>query len=259
MPRYEFQVLKEARKKYRIESSLFSINGDLIVANFHQARALVQKINSQRNTEGITDKIVTPGQINATGLLHEIFHFIINQYEKENSGVLDRAVNYLIGKTGRNNFENILKKFIEDFPPPDVESGKITSEEYLVGSTSGKNNREIILEELLLLEIGNINPATQNLNELFSDEDLSNKTHYKRLIEETDNFFNTEKPFGDENLPLTQFLKKPILSNPFNLDDQIKFHQGKMGSLYLRQIRRQDFIEQRPFCRGCTILWSGIS
>ncbi|HKJ82331.1 MAG TPA: alpha-amylase family glycosyl hydrolase [Ignavibacteriaceae bacterium] len=229
MPRYEFQVLKEARKKYRIESSLFSINGDLIVANFSQARALAHKINSQRTSEGIGDRIVTPGQINAAGLLHEIFHFIINQYEKENSGVLDRAVNYLMTKTGGNNFEKILEKFINDFPPPDIESGNITSEEYLAGNTNGKNNREIILEELLLLDIGNINPATQNLNEIFSDNDLKNKTHYKRLIEEADNFFNTEKPFGDENLPLTQFLKKPILSNPFNLDDQINFIREKWG------------------------------
>lgn len=229
MPRYEFQVLKEARIKYKIESSLFSINGDLVISNFRQARALAQSINSERASEGITDKIVTPGQVNAAGLLHEIFHFIIRKYENENSGVLDRAVNHLLEKTGNESFDKILRTFIDDFPPPAVSAKINTPEEYIEGTTEGKNNREIILEELILLNIGNNNPATANLSEIFSDEDLKNKTQYKRLIDEADNFFKTEKPLGNENLSLTQYLRKPILSNPFNLDDQINFIMENWG------------------------------
>lgn len=232
MPLYQFQVLKKARKKYRIESSLFSINGDLVIANFRQARLLARNINTSRAEEGITDKLVTPGQVNAAGLLHEIFHFLIKEYEKQNSGVMDRAVYYLKEKTGGENFEKILIKFVTDFPPPEVDSGKLSPAGYLSGSTGEKNNREIVLEELLLLNIGNNNPATESLNEIFSDKSLKNETHYEKLIDLADVFFGNEKPFGEDNLPLTQFLRQPILTHPRNLQDQLGFVRKKWG-LYI--------------------------
>ena len=167
MPRFDFQVLKESRLKYKIDSNLFSLNGDLIIANFRTARTLANRINSVRKSEGVTDKIVTPGQINAAGLLHEIYHFIFRVYEKENSGVLDRAVSYLRDKTGTDNFENILIQFVADFPPPDIVNKKTSIINYLNGTTDGKENREIILEEIILLNIGNNNPAIENLKEIF--------------------------------------------------------------------------------------------
>ena len=55
---YNFHVSKAARKKYDFDKSLFSINGDLIIADFHQARILTDKINAKRKSEGDTEKIV---------------------------------------------------------------------------------------------------------------------------------------------------------------------------------------------------------
>ncbi|HKI79810.1 MAG TPA: alpha-amylase family glycosyl hydrolase [Ignavibacteriaceae bacterium] len=229
MLRFEFQILKEARIKYEIATSLFSLNGDIIIGNFRLARDLAQKINSKRRSESSPDKIVTPGQINATGLLHEISHFIIREYEKENSGVFKRAINYLADKTGTTYFENVLVQFVADFPPPQIAEKKKSIVEYLNDTTGGKDNREIVLEELILLNISNSNPATEALNEIYSDEGLKNKTQYKKLLDETGSFFQKEKPFGSENLPLTQFLMMPIISNPNNLDDQLNYIQKHWG------------------------------
>ena len=54
----------------------------------------------------------------------------------------------------------------------------MTSEDYLNGFTGSKSNREIILEEIILLSIENINPATVLLKELYNDSGLAKKTPY---------------------------------------------------------------------------------
>ncbi|MDP3831165.1 MAG: hypothetical protein Q8Q47_07830, partial [Ignavibacteriaceae bacterium] len=120
--KFFFHVSKISREKYNFEENLFSITGDLIVADFASARLLSQKINDYRKQNGITDSFVTPGQINALGLLHEIFHFIIREYEeKENPGVFERSILFLKEKIGIENLEQTLKLFVEEFPPLSVQ------------------------------------------------------------------------------------------------------------------------------------------
>jgi len=212
---YEFHVAKNLRLKYQLDKSLFSINGDLIVANFRLARELTSKINEKRKSEGKSDQQITAGLINAVGLMHEIFHFLIRWYEeKENPGVLKRTLNSLYQHVGEKELNQVLLEYVEQFPPLDVYVGKITTEDYLSSSTNGKPNAEIVLEELILLQLENINPAGKLLEELYSDKIISEKTKYIELIDEAENYLTTEKTFGPENLPLIQFLRKPIISNP---------------------------------------------
>ena len=80
--KFDFHVSKSTREKYDFDQSLFSIVGDLIIANSYQARLLSDKINSKRKEEGIHDVVVTAGMINALGLVHEIFHFLMRLYEE---------------------------------------------------------------------------------------------------------------------------------------------------------------------------------
>jgi len=217
---YEFHVKKDARIKYKIEETLFAFNGDLIISNFKQARSLAQKINEQREKENRVDLYVTAGQINALGLLHEIFHYAIRHYEEnENPGVFDRGIKYLKEKFGSEDLNTALLKFVEKFPPLPVYRKTITPEDYLIAASGDKSNKEIILEELILLHLENLNPAFNKLNELFDDKELIEETIYTKLITETDVFFKKEKPFGPEKMPLFQSLKKPIFENP---DDPLK-------------------------------------
>ncbi|MEO8399505.1 MAG: alpha-amylase family glycosyl hydrolase, partial [Ignavibacteriaceae bacterium] len=228
--KFDFHVAKDARKKYEFDESLFSIVDNLIISNPFQARLLSDKINAKRKVLGIHDQIVTAGQINALGLLHEIFHFLIRTYEeKENPGVFAKGVNHLKSKIGEKDFDQILLNFVDEFPPLEVYKGKITKENYLKGKTGNKSNKEIILEELILLHLENINPATVSLEELYSDKPLASKSKYTELIDETEKFFVTEKPFGAENLPLISFLRKPIITSPYNIDAQLEFIREKWG------------------------------
>jgi len=226
--KYDFHVAKNLRIKYQFDESFFSIRGNVLIANSHQARLLSQKINTKREEEKIFNAYVTPGQINAAGLLHEIFHFVIRQYEeKENPGVFERSVLYLKYNLGSGEVENVLRKFIEQFPPISVHKGITTIDQYLNGSTDSKPNREILIEEIILLHLENLNPAFQNLKEFFDDKKLSEESSFKNFLTTTEQFFEQEKPLSIENLSLLSALRKPILSNLTNLEAQLDYIRDK--------------------------------
>jgi len=231
MIKFDFHVSRAAREKYKIEQSLFSITGKVILADYQQARILSEKINSTRREEGNADQFVTAGQLNALGLLHEIFHLLIRKYEEsDNPGVFGKAINHLKNEITENGLEQTLLGFVEEFPPLSVFNNELTPEEYLKRSQADKPNKEIILEEIILLHMENSNPAASNLRELYADDNLSIKTNYKQLIEKTETFFDNEIPTRLGGLPLFKLLRKPISENPFDLEKQLEFIRTEYGA-----------------------------
>jgi len=227
-PQLFFHISKDARIKYNIEKEFFSIRGNIVVADAKAARLLTEKINKVRNAEGRVNELVSAGQINTLALLHEIFHFIIRYYEdNENPGVFSRGINYLKKNLNELELNLVLSEFVNHFPPLTVFEGKISKEGYLEGETNGKPNKEIILEEIILLHLENNNPASSQLEELYSEKPLAQKTKYRELIDFTEKFFNNEKVFGEEKLPLIHFLRKPLIDSPFNLDKQLDYILNK--------------------------------
>ena len=122
-----------------------------------------------------------------------------------------------------SELEKTLLTFIEEYPPLPVYNNKATASEYLNGLTSDKPNSEIILEELILLNMGNSNPAAANLRELYADDNLVIKTNYKKIIEKTETFFDNEIPTKLGGLSLFKLLRKPITENPFDLENQLDY------------------------------------
>jgi glycosidase len=221
---YEFHISRECRNKYNIDKTLYSARGNVIVADFRTARYLSQLINETRVKEGKTGQLVTAGHLNGLGLIHEIIHFLIRYYEdKENPGVMKRALDNLITNNRAEDVEGTLLQFVKDFPPTTVYNGEITPEDYLAGKTGSKPNKEIILEEIFLLKIENINPATSSLEEFYSDKALSSSSIYNRIIEQSEVFFQGEKPLGSHNLSLFDFLRRPIIVSPYSLENQLNF------------------------------------
>ncbi len=233
--KYDFHVSNKSRSKYQIEGSLFSITGDLIIANFHQARIIASKINETRKREDLHNHLTSAGQLNALGLIHEIFHYLIRIYEEnENPGVFSRGINYLSQKLGSQGLNEILLQFTKEFSPLQVYNREISAEKYLESYTGNKSNKEIIFEELLLLYLENSNPATAALEELYSNKTLIEKTKYLTFVQFTELFFSNEKPFGKENLSLISFLKKPILESPHSIEGQLEFIRERWG-IYIKE------------------------
>ncbi|NLF44406.1 MAG: hypothetical protein GX587_17080, partial [Bacteroidales bacterium] len=74
---FEFHVAAALRKRHGFDLSLFATNGKVVFADFRAVRLFVHRFNENRNPR---DKVF-PGEVNATGLLEELFHIIIRQYE----------------------------------------------------------------------------------------------------------------------------------------------------------------------------------
>ena len=233
----EFHIAKAIREKYGFSDELFSITGNVVFANFHAVRVFVQKINDKRDSADY----IRVGEVNAAGLLDEIYHYILHKYEEnENPGVFDRAISFLKNKLGNDSLNKLLTDFVSLFPPSHVYKGKIGVENYLASYTKGKDNKEIVLEELILLFLANFNPANSNLKELFDENYFNEKNNYEKSIDLLENFFQSEKPYGPDNQPILEMLKTPILQNPSNLWDQLEFiktyWKPVLEDLYIRRI-----------------------
>ncbi|MEJ2067536.1 MAG: alpha-amylase, partial [Deltaproteobacteria bacterium] len=156
----EFHISRKARDRYQFDQTLFSIHGNVIFANFRAALAFVQKMNATRDLARFPEQTVKAGQINAMGLIDEIFHFVVARYrEEKNPDVMTQALTWLEEKVGKVEVDKALRKFTDAFPPAAVYHRKITVAEYLAGDTTGVAHRQIVLEELLMLWLANLNPA----------------------------------------------------------------------------------------------------
>ncbi|MBR4011592.1 MAG: hypothetical protein IKI98_02090, partial [Spirochaetaceae bacterium] len=71
----EFHVSKKVRDLCNFDESLFSFNGNVIFTNFKAVRTFAQKINATMNPVLESEKMIKAGQLNAMGLIDEIFHY----------------------------------------------------------------------------------------------------------------------------------------------------------------------------------------
>jgi len=235
MIKYDFHISRSARIKYKFDESFYSLNGNLIITNSQAARNISARINEVRKSEGAYDQLVTTGEINALGVMHEVYHYLLNQYaESDNPGVFQRSIEYLTSTLNEERLNKVLLNFVNEFPALDVYKGFKKSEEYLKGKTNNKPNREIILQELIILYFENINPAALHLNELFSDKNLKENSSYTELINKTEKFFDKEKPTGIGGLHLFSMFRKPITAYPYNLEEQLLFIKNEWGLINFR-------------------------
>jgi glycosidase len=226
----DFHISKQARIKYDFKGEFYSLNGNLIITSSQNARIISDRINEVRKKEGEYGKLTTAGEVNALGLLHEIYHFLITHYaENENPGVFKRGLDHLSSTLNKDKVDKVLSDFIDEFPPIPVFKDKIKKQDYLNGKTNNKPNKEILLEELIILHFENSNPAASKLNELFSDRFLRENSPYTQLINSTKEFFDQEKETGFGGLHLFAMLLKPIITNPFNLEAQLNFIRNEWG------------------------------
>lgn len=223
MTHRHFHISRAARNKYQLDAALFSLRGTIVFANFYSARLLAQKINQARDILQHPDQAVQAGELNALGLLHEILHFILEQYRQQRGDAMTRAVNAVYDQVGADAVETTLQRFVDEFPPLPVYRGEVTIEQYLNGVTEGISNREITLEEMILLWLENQNPAASAFKELFDDTVLMRQTAYPVIIQTLQAFFAEQEPYGTDGQKLFDVLRAPFISAPGSLSDQLNF------------------------------------
>jgi glycosidase len=250
----EFHVARQARDYYRFEDTLFAYNGNIIFANFHAARVFAQKMNDRRDLVRFPEKAVRAGQINAMGLIDEILHMVVEQYRRErNPAVMQQAVAWLNEQVGEEELEIALREFIVEFPPTSIYRLETSLDDYLQGESLRPDgqlvaNRELVLEEMIMLWLANMNPAFAPYLELFDDERLERSSAYLTILDSLKDFFDTQPKFGPENQNLIDMLRAPALADPYSLTGQLEFIRTRwttvLGRFLYRLLSSLDLVKE---------------
>jgi glycosidase len=245
----EFHISRKARDLYEFDGSLFSLSGNVIFRNFHAARLFAQKMNEKRDLVNFPDRAIKAGQINAMGLIDEILHYVVGLYRVEKSpGVMQRALDWLYEKSGKQKVDEALRKFADEFPAIAVYRGEVDLDAYLEGETAGVRHRLIVLEEMVMLWLANMNPAFSSFIELFDDSALEKDTSYPEIIEALRSFFDHQPLFGPDHQNLVDMLRSPALAVPHSLSGQLAYIREKWGYLLgpylLRLLSSLDLIKE---------------
>ena len=253
----EFHVSRLARDRYQFDQSLFRLSGNVVLANFHAARVFAQKMNERRDLVNFPEQAVKAGQINAMGLLDEIAHYLVRSYaQQKNPAIMEQALDWLEAQVGRQETDEALRRFADEFPPLAVYRREIDLDAYLEGETVDPlgevrrtvPNREILLEEMLMLWLANANPAFAPFLELFDDDSLSRKTAYPQVLTSLHEFFETQPSFGPGELNLIDLLLAPARTHPHSLYAQLEYIRQRWGIVldpyFYRLLSSLDLIQE---------------
>jgi len=244
---FEFHVSKSARDFYRFDLALFSLSGNVVFADFEAARRFAEAINAKRDLLRHPEQAVRASQVNALGLIDEMLHFLMRRYLERYPSTMQQALLTLESSLGARELENTLRAFASEFPPIRVYRGEITLDAYLSDSSEGHPNREILLEEMLMLWMANANPAFSFLAELFDDSNLERTTAYLPIIQQLEAFFESQ-PAAETGLSLFKTLRLPALQHPDSLEAQLEFllrrFAGSLGHFYYRLLVSLDVIRE---------------
>ncbi|MCX6054697.1 MAG: alpha-amylase family glycosyl hydrolase [Chloroflexi bacterium] len=245
----EFHITRRAREKYKFDQTLFSYNGNVIFANFHAVRLFAQKINEQKDLVSFPEDSIKASQLNAMGLIDEIYHHLFSVYRKEkNPSTIESTLHSLIKKIGAQKLDAILELFINKFPPLVVYAKQMTASEYLGGKTEGVLNRESLLEEFILLWISTRNPALDPFSELIWDAELVNDFRFDQITGIIEAGFKEQPVFGPQNQSLIEILRTPAIQVPHSITGQLEFireHWGfLLGDYLFRLLTSLDLIKE---------------
>ncbi|MFP3090800.1 alpha-amylase [Treponema sp. TIM-1] len=235
----EFHIRREVREEYGLEHTLFSLRGNVILADFRQVRELSRRFNAKIDPVTQPERVIKAGQLNAMGLIDEILHYMAALYRQQvQPDAFDTALTRLENTLGPERSAALLRFFSDQFPPQAVYAGKTTVETYLDGTEAGESCRSLSVEELLLLALANLNPAFNPFKFLFDDQDLTERTVYVQAIAELRAHFAELPPFGPDGLSLWDLLRSPALASPDSLVGQLEFMRKKWGLLLGKYMAR---------------------
>jgi len=226
----EFHVSRAARERYGFDDSLFRLSGNVVFPDFPASRRFAQQMNAQRDLSADPGRAVRAGDLNAMGLVDEVLHHVVALYRQErNPRAMESALAVLEERLGRDVLDATLRAFVDHFPTPEVFRAETNAAAYLGHQTDGVPNREIVLEEMLLLWLANMNPAFAPYGELFDDTPLEIGSAYAAAIRGLDDFFKAQPGFGPDDDDLVTLLRRPALEAPAELSAQLAWMRDKWG------------------------------
>jgi len=250
----EFHVSRSARDALGLEGSLFRGSGNVILPDFRAARLLARRINERVDAAILPERAIRAGRLNAMALIDEILHDVARLFrEQAMAGALARALAALERALGKASLDSLLLAFVDRFPPISVYEGLETPAAWL----SGGLNRELAIEELVMLRLANENPAFAPFRFLFDETVLAvpgspEAEAYAEAIGLLGESFAAMPKFGPDDQDLLTLLRSPAAAAPYSLPgqlDYIRSHWGLfLGERLLRLLGSLDLIreEEKP-------------
>ncbi len=192
---------------------------------------------------------VSPGDLYALGLIDEALRILLEHHAPP--AQISSAASFLEGKVGAPRVKETQVTFVSEFPTKPVYEGKVQADEYLAyhpPSPAEKAPAINSIEELLLVNLHNNNPAAEPLNELFDDQPLE-KTAYEKMIEGLGEYFGQMAEAQGRGESLIDMLRAPALASPYSLEGQLDFIIKRWGSVLgeefvQRLLRGMDFVRE---------------
>src|SRR5215207_5633444 len=158
----ELRVGRTTRRRFELDRRHLGSDGELRVDEFATARRLAARLNG-RIAGGAP--AASAGEIVALGLLHEVGHALIDQFEANvRPAVFADATERLDGSLGRTAVDDVLGRVAREFgPEPD---------------------RAELLESLVLLDVAAANPASRPLQPLVDPSEVARAKAYARVLAE---------------------------------------------------------------------------
>ncbi len=229
----EFHINIHIRKLCKLEDPLFASSGNVIFTNLKAVQLFVLNYNKHVDGKKHPEHYLKAGQLNAMGLIDEIFHYVCRQYRLTvKSSFFTGALASLEAKHGKKAIDDILILFTTEFPPMAVYKGKADARNWLDGTDAdGVPNSVLAFEELMLLRLANENPAFEPFFNLFNDKQIIENTQYLGAWDDLRTWSAENPPFGPEGFDLISMLKAPVNYSPYNLKGQLEYIRTRWGSL----------------------------
>ncbi len=245
----EFHISRKARDELIIDTPILQSPGSSSALNNLASRELARKINSRVDLSQFPEHAVLASNVSAMILLNEINHHIFEIYRQQiNPNVVEQLLIHLEANNSPETVDAMLIAFCEIFPPISVYDKTIKSRDYLANSTGRQPNRQLLMEEVLILWLSNNNPALQQFNDLLDDSDLAKNKYYLKIVQFSEAFFKHQPAFGPENVDLLNMLHKPVEASPNSLQGQLEYIRNNwgflLGNLLSRILSSLDFIKE---------------
>src|SRR3989337_1688131 len=147
---YNMLTSKKARNIYNFNEDFFRTDGRVTFTDYSSAQRFASQISKHRANP------VPASEIYALYLIDEALRILIHKYILQNAKVMTRAKENVRASLG-DKTDEVFINFLDEFPPMSVYLGDITAQLYFTGTAQG----EKIIEDILLVNITNLNPAIQ--------------------------------------------------------------------------------------------------
>jgi glycosidase len=222
----EFHISRQARITYGVAAELSSLRGTLLFADLPAIRRFVDSVNSRR---GAVQMPLSLAATYAAAVMDEVLHLVIQLHrDRVDPQLFATALARTDRKLGRDAVQDALLAFARQFPTPSQLAAGDDAHAFLLGSRDSIPNREVILEEMLLLWLSNGNPALQDLKGFFDDAQLREQQGYLELI---DSLQHAADPAGADTARLVTALQAPQAASPESLAGQLRFLRDEYGAV----------------------------